>query len=179
MSDTVTEDDSVTIHAPDLSLQKKLGPGKSLGSILTPPIIDKTEKVIAEFEPEIVKEILAEFSELEAIASKLMPDTVATDELHILVQKGFAIKSKAGLCNYSLASSLARFMHLFCESLLNKPLSLKDTNTIKCFVSILKIIFDRKIVGDGGDSGNVIVQEAQRMIALHSTPDLAHDRVQS
>ncbi len=161
------EDDGVVVHAPDLSMKKKLGPGKSLGAIITPSKVEQTEKVVANFEPEIIKEILAEFSELESIASHLKPNTTATAELKTLIEKGFAIKSKAGFCNYSLASSLARFMHLFCETLLEKQLTIKDTNIISCFVSILKIIFERKIVGDGGTTGNTIVQEAQRMISLN------------
>lgn len=166
MSEQPTDEDGVTIHAPDLSMKKKLGPGKSLGAIITPSAIEKTEKVVANFEPEIVKEILAEFSELESIAAKLKPGAIATDDLKILIEKGFAIKSKAGFCNYSLASSLARFMHLFCETLLEKQLTAKDINVVSCFVNILKIIFERKIMGDGGATGNVIVQEAQRMISL-------------
>ncbi len=166
MSEAHTDDDGVTVHAPDLSMKKKLGPGKTLGSIITPAAVEKTEKVVANFEPEIVREILAEFSQLEAIAAELKPNTIATDNLKILIEKGFAIKSKAGFCNYSLASSLARFMHLFCETLLEKQLTVKDINIVSCFVNILKIIFQRKIMGDGGATGNVIVQEAQRMISL-------------
>ena len=166
MSDIQPDEDGVAIHAPDLSMKKKLGPGKTLGTIITPAAIEKTEKVVANFEPEIVKEIKAEFSELEDLSSKLTPGIVATDILHILIEKGFAIKSKAGFCNYSLASSLARFMHLYCETLLEKKLTLKDINIVSCFVNILKIIFERKIMGDGGATGNVIVQEAQRMISL-------------
>jgi hypothetical protein len=169
MSETQTDEDGVVIHAPDLSMKKKLGTGKTLSAIITPVIVEKTEKVVANFEPEIIKEILAEFSELENLAKHLKPNTVATDELKVLVEKGFAIKSKAGFCNYSLASSLARFMHLFCETLLDKQLTVKDTNIISCFVTILKIIFERKIIGDGGNTGNVIVQEAQRMISLHAS----------
>jgi hypothetical protein len=163
------EDDGVVIHAPDLSMKKKLGPGKSLGAIITPAAVEKTEKVVANFEPEIIKEILAEFSALETIAQELKPGITATDDLKVLIEKGFAIKSKAGFCNYSLASSLARFMHLFCETLLDKQLTVKDINIVSCFVNILKIIFERKIMGDGGNTGNVIVQEAQRMISLGGT----------
>ncbi len=169
MSQAQSPDDGVVIHAPDLSLKKKLGPGKTLGSIITPATVEKTEKVVANFQPEIIKEILAEFSELEDIASGLQSGTVATDILKVLIEKGFAIKSKAGFCNYSLASSLARFMHLFCETMLEKQLTIKDINIISCFVSILKIIFERRIMGDGGITGNVIVQEAQRMISLSPT----------
>lgn len=166
MSDIQPDEDGVVVHAPDLSLKKKLGPGKTLSSIITPAAIEKTEKVVANFEPEIVKEILSEFSELETIASELKTGMVATDTLKVLIEKGFAIKSKAGFCNYSLASSLARFMHLFCETLLEKKLTQKDISVVSCFVNILKIIFERKIMGDGGATGNVIVQEAQRMISL-------------
>ena len=166
MAEVQTDEDGVVIHAPDLTMKKKLGPGKTLGSIITPSTVEKTEKVVANFEPEIVKEILAEFSELENIAAQLKPGTVATADLKTLIEKGFAIKSKAGFCNYSLASSLARFMHLFCETLLEKQLTAKDINIVSCFVNILKIIFERKIMGDGGATGNVIIQEAQRMISI-------------
>ena len=166
MSEQNLGDDDVVIHAPDLSMKKKLGPGKTLGSIITPPTIEKTEKVVANFEPEIVKEILGEFAELESISTHLKPSMIANEELKKIIEKGFAIKSKAGFCNYSLASSLARFMHLFCETLLDKQLTAKDINVVNCFVNILKIIFERKIVGDGGSTGGIIVQEAQRMIAL-------------
>lgn len=159
-------DDDVVVHAPDLSMKKKLGPGKTLGGIITPSAIERTEKVVANFEPEIIKEILAEFSDLESISTGLKPGMTATDDLKLLIEKGFAIKSKAGFCNYSLASSLARFMHLFCETLLEKKLTPKDISIVTCFVNILKIIFERKIIGDGGNTGNVIVQEAQRMISL-------------
>lgn len=170
MLKALPDDDGVVIHAPDLTMKKKLGPGKSLGAIITPTTVERTEKVVANFEPEIVKEILAEFSELENIASHLKPNTTATSDLKIVIEKGFAIKSKAGFCNYALASSLARFMHLFCETLLDKQLTVKDISIISCFVSILKIIFERKIMGDGGATGNTIVQEAQRMIALTGLP---------
>ncbi|MBY0429039.1 MAG: hypothetical protein K2Q32_07445 [Alphaproteobacteria bacterium] len=145
---TRDEDGTVFIKA-DTSLKKKLGMGRSLKGLLKDDVIEKAETAMAATTPEIMNEIKGSLKALQRVVSELKAGEVCSQQLVIIIEKAFEIKAKAGFCNYPMASSFARFLYLYCEALVNEPITAPDINLISTNLIILTVIFERNFMGEG------------------------------
>ena len=150
MTKNFTRDEDGTVFIkPDMSLKKKLGMGKSLKSLLGDAVVEKAEAAMIGSIPEIMNEIRSALKALQRTAGELKAGEVCAQPLVLIIEKAFEIKAKAGFCNYPMASSFARFLYLYCEALVNQPITAADINLISTNVTILTVIFERNFTGEG------------------------------
>lgn len=158
------EQDDVIVYLPDQTLKEKLGHGIRLERIFTAQVIEQGEKVLAALEPELIEQNLAELARLEQASAGLAPGAVADTALAVVIEAAFAIKSRAGMYGYTLASTLAKSLHMFCELMQDETLSAKKIEVVHCLVNGIKTVFERQISGSGGETGKAIVSQAQRLV---------------
>ena len=150
MAKNFIRDESGTVFIrADNSLKKKLGMGKSLKSILKDDVIEKAESAMADNMPEFMNEIKGSLKALQRVVGELKAGEVCAQQLMLIIEKAFEIKAKAGFCDYPMASSFARFLYLYCEALVNEPITAADINLISTNLVILTVIFERNFVGEG------------------------------
>lgn len=143
------DEEGIVFIKPDAGLKKKLGMGKSLKSLLNDAAIEKAETVLVQNIPEIMNEIKSALHALKRHIGALKPNEVASDDVKAIIEKAFEIKAKSGFCNYPMASSFARFLYLYCEALVNEPITPADINLISTNLIILTVIFERDFNGEG------------------------------
>lgn len=168
---TETPDDDVKIYAPDMTLKKKLGPGVTFESLVTPAVMQAVEQTVADQRPAIMEEIEEELRYLKSAYEQLGIGS-PSERLTPVAAAAFAIKSKAGFCNYPFASELARSLHVFCEMDVIRavPLSPKTIEVVHCHIRGLQTVFTQKIMGDGGVVGLKIMHELGRLTDLLGIP---------
>jgi hypothetical protein len=153
-NDTASE---TIIYEPDYSLKHKLGGYQSLEDILVPRLIEEAERTVTKME--LLEQLLEDMRHLKAETSKLKSSSIP-----VIIEMAFSIKSKAGLCGYSLASALGKSLHVFCETLEpDAVLGTKEQEIIRCLVQALKTVFDQKVTGNGGAVGEAITAELKRL----------------
>lgn len=143
------DEDGVVIVKADTSMKKKLGAGKSLKSMLSEAVMEKAEKSMSANVPEMVNEIMSAMKVLKRVSAELKAGDPDPERINQIIEKSFEIKAKSGFCNYPMASSFSRFLYLFCEALVNVPLTAADINIISTCVTILSVIFERNFAGEG------------------------------
>ncbi len=150
MAKNFTRDENGTVFIkPDTSMKKKLGMGKSLRSIIKDDAIEKAEAVMADTIPEIMNEIKGSLKTMQRMVAELKAGEVCSQQLMMIIEKAFEIKAKSGFCDYPMASSFARFLYLYCEALVNEPITAADINLISTNLIILTVIFERNFAGEG------------------------------
>lgn len=150
MAKNFTRDENGTVFIkPDTSMKKKLGMGKSLKSIIKDDAIEKAEAVMADTIPEIMNEIKGSLKTMQRMVAELKAGEVCSQQLMMIIEKAFEIKAKSGFCDYPMASSFARFLYLYCEALVNEPITAADINLISTNLIILTVIFERNFAGEG------------------------------
>lgn len=150
MAKNFTRDENGTVFIkPDTSMKKKLGMGKSLKSIIKDDVIEKAESMMADTVPEIMNEIKGSLKTLQRMVGELKAGEVCSQQMMLIIEKAFDIKAKSGFCNYPMASSFARFLYLYCEALVNEPVTAADINLISTNLIILTVIFERNFTGEG------------------------------
>jgi hypothetical protein len=167
MAENTSEDDNVKILQPDMSLKEKLGPSASFDQVVKPQTIAAAEDVIAKSSTEILASLLNELDRLQHAVLRLHTGQQAEPTLKAVIEAAFAIKSNAGLCGYTFASSLAKSLHTYCEldEVYKQPLTEKSLGIIRTQVGGLKAIFTNKMTGDGGKVGAAILSELQKLSA--------------
>jgi hypothetical protein len=159
------DDNEVRVFQPDIALKEKLGPNTSFDQVITSKVIDAAQDVIAKSSDEILATLKQELTRLQQITQGLKPGDLGEATLKPVIEAAFAIKSKAGLCGYSFASSLAKSLHVYCEldTVQTQPLTEKSLKIIQAQIAGLKTIFANKITGDGGAVGGAILGELQKL----------------
>ncbi|MBV8061804.1 MAG: hypothetical protein JO126_03640 [Alphaproteobacteria bacterium] len=157
-------DDGVKIYAPDMTLKKKLGPGVTFESVVTPQVMQAAEKVFADAQANIMQELENEMQSLVSAYDQLGIGSPPT-KLQTIGALAFAVKSKAGICGFGFASDLARSLNVYCEMdhVRGNPLTPRTVEIISCHVRGLQLIFTHNMVGDGGAVGAEIMQELARL----------------
>ncbi len=143
------DEDGVVFRKADQSMKKKLGMGKSLKSLLKDDVIEQAESAMASSIPEIMNEIKSALKVLQRTVAELKAGEVCAQQMVTIIEKAFEIKAKSGFGNYPMASSFARFLYLYCESLVNHPVTAADINLISTNSIILTVIFERNFTGEG------------------------------
>jgi hypothetical protein len=155
--------DEILIYEPNRTLKEKLGPNVTFAQAVTPQAIEEAEKVIVQAADKIFGDNMEELTKLDKLMQSIAFAPPTAQILREMSAAAFAIKSKAGLCGYDFAAVLAKSLHLFCEGLAGKKFAATEKEIVACHVKGLTTVFASRIKGDGGEIGQTIIRELERL----------------
>lgn len=145
--------DSVEVIKASYDLQKRVGKGP-----IAPTLLEKCHEVMntntTDFAP-IAREFLEKLE--RAIAVCADPDIDMREKVEGLSRPVMELKASAKMFRYELVTSLANVMLGFLEAMQN--LDRDAVEIVAAHHRTLAAIIDRKMNGDGGPYGQLLVQE--------------------
>lgn len=158
------QNDGVKIYEPDRSLQIKVGT-TNLDQVFTKEAIENAQKVIENSSEGFLDECQKLMDDLTSAFDVLKKDPNPTkEELQQVIDNAFSIKSKTGLGGYTLASDLAKSLQLHAEQALEEGFEDKKVVSIlEWHVQSLQQFLKMKVKGNGGATGEAILQEIARL----------------
>lgn len=124
------------------------------------------EAAINALKGEYSQQLLTDVEQLSSIFTSVSPDNPDAAALDDLFDVAHNIKGQAGSFGYHLVTSIAGTL---CD-LLRQQSGQTRTHDVKIIgqhVQVLKRVVDKDVVGDGGETGEKIVQSLR---ALHPKP---------
>jgi hypothetical protein len=160
-----TED--VTILAPDYALKKAIGEKVDLKKLFSEDKIALAQKKIDEEQEKFLEWVLEDVQALEHSYRELSKDIAhAQPHLAQLRRAAFAIKGQAGIFSYDLASQVARSLYMFCDTFKYRE---EQRIVLRKHIDALAIIFRDRIAGSGGEIGQELLREIERLSAKFSS----------
>ena len=153
----------VTFLPPSEKLKRKIGAHNQLDQMLTPKVLEQAAQVMESKKDDIIKAVK---SELDGIAKLI--ETPSADTLHKIREHIFAVKSAAGMGEYTLASAVANNLFVYLEPF--ESMEAVDIDAGKLFKVItphyqaLLVIFSQNITKDGGDQGMELLNNLQKLV---------------
>lgn len=154
----------------DRSLKKKIGTDIDMRAILQPPVIERLQQVVSAHQPQFIAMVQQELAELEALNRWIASGgDLDIGVLQRVCALALAIKSKAGIFGYTLASDVAWQLYMY----LQKPAvtEQKQRIVLKHFVEALRSIFLLSIEGDGGITGRELALSLGKLAEKYSPQD--------
>ena len=163
MTDEFAPKGEVKIFPADYALKRKIG-NVNLDQILTPKIVEAAQEVIVNSSGQLLDEVFSETKMLDLAgrALKAAPDKWQKI-IPEIIPLAFAIKTKAGLGGYGLASTIAKSLQVFCEQLEGGNLSAKNVDIIIWHIESIKRLLALKVAGTGGQTGEDILAEMEKI----------------
>ncbi len=147
---------------PNENLQRKVGRGIKLRSLVTDKKLEEAEQVL--------KTTTEEFLDLTRLDLKNMQHALLhLDDpqiLEMLRASVFSVKSRAGMFDYNLASTVCRQLYNFLQD--KERLDEMDKDTVTAHVNALRAIFHANIVGDGGKVGYELLEGLIQLLHRHT-----------
>ena len=143
------------IYKPSLMLQQKIGKGKP-----DKELVDKAQKALDDNKVDFTPLGLQFLSELEEVLNDL-DKNLDTKEFESqkkqLTEPVMELKANAKMFHYSLVGELANIMLSFLES--TTELDPDALAIVRGHHDSLKVILTKKMKGDGGKNGKVMIAE--------------------
>ena len=153
----------VKIHKANLELQKRIGTGP-----LDKRLVEKAQKAIEEnnvdFTP-LGLQFLDELKKaLEQVAANLDSEEIVAQK-RSLTEPVMELKANATIFHYALVGNLANIMLSFLESI--KKLDKDALSIVGAHHDTLRAIITKKMKGDGGEHGQVMMAELKDACARY------------
>lgn len=160
------KNNNVAVYKPDLSLKKKIG-NIDLSQALDEAVIKKAEKVVEDSSDKILNEVTNEVTAIKKHIKSIQEKGIfSPDEKSQIVATAFSVKSKAGLCHYTLISELAKSLYLFCETRKdNVKLTKQEVDIISWHGDAISAILSRQIKVSDDDFGRELLSELEKIKA--------------
>lgn len=147
---------------PDYSLKRKLGPGVTLPSLVTPAALGLAQSAIDAVTQESLQWIRENLVEL----TSLHQATLRGDHSDALVadmgEVALTVRARAGTFGYLRASEVAYMLYLFCRSQFRPTLPIHQIIAEK-HIAVLQVMLGNDMRGGGGPEGALIVKELQKL----------------
>jgi hypothetical protein len=168
-----TKKDGTKIVEPDTHL-KKIVNGASIKTIITDANLKAANDFIEEESKKFPEEMYGEMQELsEAFVDFRNTEFVegtgksSSPSFQGITTFALAIKSSSGMYGYELASAIARSLFDFAEN--HKCTDTLGKKILGVHVNALKVVFYKKISGDGGPVGKQLTSELKELVAQDKT----------
>lgn len=143
-----------TILPPDYTLKKTIGENVDLRQVFSEENISKAQGAIDQHKDSFIQWALEDIAVLEGhFANKTIKEMEEVSD---------KLKSQAGTFGYSLATLVAKSLNKFCIAHPNP--SPEHLVVIRKHLDTLKVIFGKKITGDGGVVGNQLLEGLTQLV---------------
>lgn len=161
MADLSSED--VRILAPDYALKKIIGMDVDIHQILSPENIEKAQAVINEHKSSFLEWVMNDIAQLQESYQKATANKEASaPEIQKLAKAAFVIKSQAGTFGFALATKVAKSLDDFCNNHFHP--TTEHLLVIQKHIETLSMIFQKNIVGDGGEIGTQLTASLFKLV---------------
>ncbi len=157
---------SPKLWMPDFTLKHKLGHYVSLGSIITPAVLNHAQLAIGAATDDSLQWIQSDLIELKMLCRALREGKTTNTIVDDMNEVALTISSRSGTFGYTRASKIAYMLYLFCRKKL-QPWNPNHIVVIEKYIEVLEIIFSKKVSGEQ-DNIVQVIKELSRLTTKFS-----------
>lgn len=147
--------------APPNNLKKKIGDG-GVGEL----VLNRCEDIIKESQMDFDKFTDENLVAIQTLVSRSKNKEISKDAfVEALIEPVMQLKANGRMFKYELVSDLSNILMLFLEktTVVNNDLYAVTT----AFEALIRQVVQRKIEGDGGQQGKILIQELNKACARY------------
>lgn len=152
----INEQDIIFVD-PDFSLKEKIGDGVSMKDIFSPEKILLAQKIIFEAQDDFLQWIVSDLRDLEEAYASISNNPLHTlSDIKMLSGCVLSVKSRSGTFGFDLASVVADMLLRLIKD--QEIITTNLLRIIRKHIDVLYVIYQRRIVGTGGELGKDLME---------------------
>lgn len=162
----MTDTKAIAISHVKNSLREKLGSNVRMDKIFTPERIQACQQVIDTKQADMLMGVMGTLGSMEAAYHQLVtrPEN-AKKQLNTLAELAHSIRGKLDALGYSCGAHIAQSLVTY-----GKEGRVHEKSSIICrqHMDVLNHVIKFKLSGNGGEYGEVVTQEIERLVKKYS-----------